>query len=75
MRYLSWVAAKKEPDSHDEKQALMLRLPRRLHASLRHVAIDRGVSLNALLSEVLEEWWAKQPERARYDTEAKAGKR
>lgn len=60
------MAGKKDPDATDEKQPLMLRLPKALHAGLRHVAIDRGVSLNALLTGVLEDWWSKQPERQRY---------
>lgn len=46
----------------------MLRLPKRLHTALRHVSIDRGVSLNTLLTEVLEYWWAKQPEPTKYRT-------
>lgn len=50
-----------EPDHR-----FVLRLPPELHRSLRHVAIDRGTSLNKLIAEVLEEWWAKQPERKRY---------
>jgi predicted HicB family RNase H-like nuclease len=44
----------------------MLRLPKNLHTALRHLSIDRGISLNALLTEVLEDWWAKQPERKKY---------
>lgn len=61
------MASKKEAAS-DEKQGLMLRLPKSLHTALRHVSIDRSVSLNALITEVLEEWWAKQPERTKYRT-------
>jgi predicted HicB family RNase H-like nuclease len=64
------AARKSEEAAGEEKQPLMLRLPRSLHASLRHVAIDRGASLNALITQVLEEWWAKQPERTRYDSDA-----
>ncbi|MEP7247160.1 MAG: toxin-antitoxin system HicB family antitoxin [Gammaproteobacteria bacterium] len=61
------MAAKKmETAARDEKQGLMLRLPKSLHTALRHVSIDRGVSLNTLLTEVLEAWWAKQPERTKY---------
>lgn len=59
------MASKKEAAS-DEKQGLMLRLPKSLHTALRHVSIDRGVSLNALLTEVLEDWWTKQPEHKKY---------
>lgn len=59
------MASKKEVAS-DEKQGLMLRLPKSLHTALRHVSIDRGVSLNALLTEVLEDWWSKQPEYRKY---------
>jgi len=60
------VATKKEQPVADEKQGLMLRLPKSLHTELRHLSIDRGVSLNALINEVLEAWWSKQPERALY---------
>ncbi|MFO0737567.1 MAG: toxin-antitoxin system HicB family antitoxin [Labilithrix sp.] len=59
------MASKKEAAS-DEKQGLMLRLPKSLHTALRHVSIDRGVSLNALLTEVLEDWWVRQPEHKKY---------
>ncbi len=58
--------ASKKDRATDERQGLMLRLPVQLHTALRHVSIDRRVSLNALITEVLEEWWAKQPERKRY---------
>lgn len=34
---------------------------------MRHTEIDRRVSLNALITEVLEDWWSKQPERRKYD--------
>jgi predicted HicB family RNase H-like nuclease len=60
------VAAKKDRPKDDERQGLMLRLPKELHTALRHLSIDRGVSLNAVITEVLEQWWTKQPERARY---------
>jgi predicted HicB family RNase H-like nuclease len=59
------VAAKKATETND-RQGLMLRLPKELHNGLRHLAIDRGVSLNALLTEVLEQWWSQQPERKKY---------
>jgi predicted HicB family RNase H-like nuclease len=59
------VAAKKT-EPVEEKQGLMVRLPKALHTALRHVSIDRGTSLNALITEVLEEWWAKQSERSKY---------
>ncbi len=58
--------AAKKATADDDRQGLMLRLPKELHTALRHVSIDRGVSLNALLTEVLEQWWAQQPERSRY---------
>lgn len=50
------------------KQGLMLRLPKELHISLRHLSIDRGLSLNALITDVLAKWWAEQPERSRYES-------
>ena len=59
------MAAKKKPVP-DEKQGLMLRLPKSFHTALRHVSIDRGQSLNTLITEVLEEWWSKQPEHRKY---------
>jgi len=59
------MAAKKEP-AREAEQKFVLRLPESLHRSLRHAAIDRGTSLNKLIAEVLETWWAKQPERTRY---------
>ena len=40
----------------------MLRLPKQLHTALRHLSVDRGVSLNAVITEVLEQWWDKQPD-------------
>ena len=60
------MAAKKKDQPADEKQGLMLRLPKSLHTALRHVSIDRGQSLNALITEVLEGWWSKQPEFKKY---------
>jgi predicted HicB family RNase H-like nuclease len=65
------MAAKKEPAKETE-QKFVLRLPADLHRSLRHVAIDRGTSLNKLIADVLEQWWAKQPEHGTY---SKGGKR
>lgn len=58
--------AAKKTTTDDKKRGLMLRLPPTLHTALRHVAIDRGVSLNTLISDVLDEWWSKQPERSKY---------
>jgi hypothetical protein len=60
------VATRKDRPTDDERQGLMLRLPKELHTALRHLSIDRSVSLNAIITGVLEEWWTKQPERARY---------
>ena len=59
------MAARKKTET-DDRQGLMLRLPVELHTSLRHLSIDRKVSLNALITEVLEQWWSRQPERERY---------
>ncbi len=56
----------KKATTDDDRQGLMLRLPKELHTALRHVSIDRSVSLNALITEVLEQWWSKQPEHMRY---------
>jgi len=60
------MAARKTSEQADDRQGLMVRLPKSLHSALRHLSVDRGVSLNAILTEVLEEWWSKQPEHARY---------
>jgi predicted HicB family RNase H-like nuclease len=60
------VAAKRDETAQDERQALIVRLPKELHSALRHLSIDRKVSLNAIITEVLEAWWEKQPERASY---------
>ncbi|MEO7329054.1 MAG: toxin-antitoxin system HicB family antitoxin [Minicystis sp.] len=60
------MATKKVQATADEKQGLMLRLPKSLHTALRHFSVDRRVSLNALITEVLEAWWSKQPEHATY---------
>lgn len=62
------MAAKKDQAAADEKQGLMLRMPKSLHTALRHVSIDRKTSLNALIVDVLEAWWARQPERTKYRT-------
>lgn len=59
------MAARKQT-VEDEKHGLMVRLPKTLHTSLRHVSIDRGQSLNTLITDVLQEWWAKQPEHRKY---------
>ena len=60
------MAARRKTAATDERQGLMLRLPSELHTALRHLSIDRKVSLNALITEVLEDWWAKQPEQKKY---------
>lgn len=60
------MPAKRDDPGQDERQALMVRLPKELHRALRHLSIDRKVSLNAIITEVLEAWWAGQPERANY---------
>lgn len=62
------MAAKKAAVEKESEQKFVLRLPESLHYALRHVSIDRKTSLNALIVEVLEGWWAKQPERGRYAT-------
>jgi hypothetical protein len=60
------VAGGRKDDPNDDRQGFMLRLPKSLHAALRHLSIDRHVSLNALITEVLEAWWATQPECSKY---------
>jgi hypothetical protein len=60
------VAAKKDRPTDDDRQGLMLRLPKELHTALRHLSIDRGGTLTDVITEVLEAWWLKQPERVRY---------
>lgn len=68
------MASKKEP-AKEAEQKFVLRLPESLHRSLRHVAIDRGTSLNALISVVLDEWWARQPEHGSYAGSARQPKK
>ena len=63
--YARRVASKKQA-AEDDRQGLMLRLPKELHSALRHLSIDRKESLNALITTVLEDWWSRQPERERY---------
>lgn len=60
------MATRKAAETGEAEQKFVLRLPRGFHTALRHVAIDRGLSLNALIAEVLSDWWAKQPERTKY---------
>lgn len=62
------MAAKKAAVEKEPEQKFVLRLPESLHHALRHVSIDRKTSLNALIVEVLEAWWSKQPERTKYRT-------
>jgi predicted HicB family RNase H-like nuclease len=45
---------------------LLVRIPRELHRGLKHAAVDRNRSLNALVLSALEEWWQAQPDRRRY---------
>lgn len=60
------MAAKKAAVEREPEQKFVLRLPESLHHALRHVSIDRKTSLNALIIEALDSWWAKQPERPKY---------
>lgn len=55
------------PREHDERKVLSLRLPPDLHEVLGEVAWEEGVSLNTLLVEVLEDWWADHPGRRGLD--------
>jgi predicted HicB family RNase H-like nuclease len=63
--YQDPVGSTKKPAAAGD-QKFVLRLPKDFHTALRHVAIDRGASLNTLIAEVLEDWWSKQPERKKY---------
>jgi predicted GNAT superfamily acetyltransferase len=46
--------------------ALLIRVPKELHAQLRHVAIDEGRSLNDILTEVISAWYERRsPRRSR----------
>lgn len=69
------MAAKKAAIEKEPEQKFVLRLPEKLHHALRHVSIDRKTSLNALIIEALETWWAKQPEVGKYPAEEKRGRR
>jgi predicted HicB family RNase H-like nuclease len=53
------------PAEKDRVQVL-LRIPRDLHRSLKHAAVDRNISVNEMLSQALRDWWKTQPERDRY---------
>lgn len=63
------------PVVHGERSTALLRLPPDLHRLLRHVALDDGVSLNALIVEVLEAWWSEHPDRGAYERLAHRRKR
>ena len=39
-------------------QAFTLRMPAELHRDLRHFALDEGRSLNEILLDAVESWWA-----------------
>jgi hypothetical protein len=54
------------PPKLGDHRTFTLRMPTDLHRQLRHVALDRGVSMNDLLVEVIQGWWAEQPERPTY---------
>jgi hypothetical protein len=58
------ATTKRKATIEEDTQKFVLRLPENLHRALRHVAIDRGTSLNALINDVVAEWWSHQPERA-----------
>jgi predicted HicB family RNase H-like nuclease len=49
----------KEPRIEDaaERVQLLVRVPKSLHRSLKHAAIDRDASVNDLVIEALERWW------------------
>lgn len=49
-----------------DRVQLLVRIPRKLHRELRHAAVDRGSSLNALVLAAIGEWWKAQPEKDRY---------
>jgi hypothetical protein len=55
------------PRKGGEKQVFALRLPVELHRGLRHLGFDERKSINDLIVEVLEKWWAKHPRRAVYE--------
>jgi hypothetical protein len=39
----------------------------RTHKAIKKFAVDQDITLQDLLSAVIEEWWAKNPERAHYE--------
>jgi hypothetical protein len=54
------------PEKLGDHQSYTLRLPVDLHRQLRHFAVDKGVSMNDILVQVIEGWWKDRPERASY---------
>lgn len=51
----------------EEYKAFPLRIPRRLHAALRHYAVGQGKSLNKVIEHALKAWWDALPEKAAYE--------
>lgn len=52
--------ADEKDDEKPKPRQLLLRVPDELHGSLRHLAIDRRKSVNAMLLEVIEQWHKAQ---------------
>ena len=50
------------PRKHPEGSltALIIRVPKELHAQLKRLAVDEGRSLNDVLTDVLSGWCARQ---------------
>jgi predicted HicB family RNase H-like nuclease len=54
------------PPKRAETQPFTLRFSKELHRQLRLYAVHNGKSLNDVLVEAVEQWWAQQPERAKF---------
>ena len=54
----------KSSTATDDRQLFSLRLPRPLHTRLGVLAQGRGLRLNELIVDVLQQCWDKAPERA-----------
>jgi predicted HicB family RNase H-like nuclease len=55
------------PRKLEAHKALSCRIPLDLYLALRHYSVDRGVSLNDLVIEALQNYWAHLPERKSYE--------
>ncbi|MEL6546307.1 MAG: toxin-antitoxin system HicB family antitoxin [Myxococcota bacterium] len=55
------------PKTIEDQKPFVLRLPPDLHRMLRTYAANQGTSMNQIVVEVLQQWWAKNPERRAFE--------